>query len=467
MARSAALKSSSPKRKQAVKGNGHIRTYRSALNFLNTTTDYERMKRVGYNRTNFNLSRMTRLLAALGNPHKLLKFMHIGGTKGKGSTAMMLAEMLGNCGYKVGLYTSPHLIDIRERIQVNGRRVSESEFTKLFARIAPAARKRSVGSPTFFELMTAAAFVFFADQGVDLAVIETGLGGRLDSTNVIKPEVCGMTSISLDHVEQLGNSLEKIAEEKAGIFKSGIPVISAPQLPAASETLRRMADHAGAPLRFTGEDIHFSYRFESSRAFGPHARICVTTPISRFEHLRVPLWGVHQAVNCSVALGMLDSLKERGFEIDDQKAMEGLANVRLPGRMEIVCDEPRVLVDGAHNAASVEALMRAIGQNIPYDSMVVIFGCQQDKDVMGMLHHIKLGADKAIFTQTGSPRSCDPQELASMYVEHTGKMAQTADSLAEALEIAERAVGTDDLICITGSFYLVGLAKRHFNKIGT
>jgi dihydrofolate synthase/folylpolyglutamate synthase len=441
-------------------GNGAIRTYRAALAFINSMTDYEKMRRVGYNHTNFNLSRMNRLLKALGNPHKAIRSVHIAGTKGKGSTAAMLANMLKACGYTVGLYTSPHLIDLRERIMVNGRMITEPEMTRLVARVAPAVTRMIKDSPTFFEIMTTIAFMHFVNRKVDIAVIETGLGGRLDSTNVLRPEACGITSISEDHQEQLGGTLAQIAQEKAGIFKAGVPIISAPQPQEVKNVLRREAAKTRAPLRFTGEDIEFSYRFESSRVTGPHTRVCLTTPTSRYEHLAVPLLGEHQAINCGVALGLLDALKSRGFAINDQEAMQGLAKVVLPGRMEIISEDPRILVDGAHNPASIEALMRAIGQNIPYDSMVVVFGCSADKNIPGMLHWVALGADKVIFTVNGSPRTADPFELHNMYVEGTGKMAQATLDIGEALRIASNAVTREDLICVTGSFYLVGHVKR-------
>ncbi|NLX14910.1 MAG: bifunctional folylpolyglutamate synthase/dihydrofolate synthase [Phycisphaerales bacterium] len=437
-----------------------VRTYQSALNFLKGMTNYEEMTRVGYNSINFNLSRMNRLVAALGNPHKKLRFIHIAGTKGKGSTATMLASMLGQCTLKVGLYTSPHLLDIRERIQINGEMISEADMTRLMARIAPVVKKLAKDEPTFFEIMTAAAFLHFADQQVDFAVIETGLGGRLDSTNIIRPDLCAITSISYDHVNQLGSTLEKIAEEKAGIIKPGIPVVCSPQSKEVRKVLLKAAEKVKAPIYFTGKDIEFSYRFESSRPIGPHTRVSLTTANTRFEHLPVPMLGDHQAINCGLALSVIALLKERGLEISDQSVIDGLARVRMPGRMEIIQETPRILVDGAHNAASVEALMRAIGQNIPYDSMIVIFGCQSDKDIPGMLRHVQLGADKAIFTVTGSPRSADPHDLAAEYMEASGKMAQVAERLEDALDIAERAVTREDIICIAGSFYLVGLAKR-------
>lgn len=420
------------------------------------------MLRVGYNTTNFNLSRMSRILHALGNPHKALNCIHIAGTKGKGSTCTMLASMLSAAGFKTGLYTSPHLLDMRERIQIGRDMISEAEFTRLVARIAPIINRMKREEPTFFEIMTAIAFMHFAKQKVDFTVIETGMGGRLDSTNVIKPMICGITSISYDHVQQLGHTLEQIATEKAGIFKAGVPVISAPQVTAVRRVLRRAAEQTGCDLKFIGDDIEYSYRFESSRITGPQTRVCMATPHSRFDHLHVPLLGEHQAHNCGVALGILDVLRQRGFEVTEQAAIDGLSRVRIEGRVEIVRELPKLVMDVAHNAASVAALMRAIGQNVPYDSMVVIFGCSADKDVDGMLTQLDLGADKVIFTNNPSSRSADPHELLLRFQEKSGKMAQIAPTLEEAYRIAKSCTTREDLVCITGSFYLVGEGKRLF-----
>jgi len=403
---------------------------------------------------------MRTLLRRLGNPQERFKSVHVAGTKGKGSTCAMIASMLQACGYKVGLYTSPHLVDIRERICINGETISQADFARLMRQVEPIVG-RMRPTPTYFDVLTAIGFKYFAEKGVDIAVVETGLGGRLDSTNVIKPEVTAITSISMDHMAQLGNTLAKIAAEKAGIFKHNIPAVSVVQEPEAEAVLRLVAERVGTTLDFTGKTIEFSYRFESSRMTGPQNRICLTTACSKFEHLAVPLLGEHQALNCGVALSVIDRLKARGFEkITDTKAMEGLAKTHLPGRMEMISQNPRIIVDGAHNAASLDAAMKAIGQHVPYDSMVVIFGCCADKDVSGMLERITSGADKVIFTRVDSVRSADPNELAARYVELYGKMAQVAPDLLEALAIANRAVTKEDLICITGSFYLVGEAKK-------
>ncbi len=376
-----------------------VRTYDSAMKYLLSQTDYEKMLRVRYNSDTFSLERMEKLLGKLGNPHKSLKSVHIAGTKGKGSTATMLAHMLRACGHKVGLYTSPHVCDIRERIAINGDMISRAAMARLISRAEPYIEAMD-DKPTFFEIMTALSFCHFVGEKVDIAVVETGLGGRLDSTNVLKPAVCGLTSISLDHIKQLGDTVAKIASEKAGIFKTDVPAISVPQDPEAKRVLRKASRDANVPLMFTGEDIEFSYRVESSREQGCHARICLTTPRSRFEHLPVPLLGEHQALNCGLALALLDQLKAQGMDIDDEAAIKGLAGVYVPGRMEMISENPRIMVDGAHNGASIQALMRAVGQHIPYDSMVMIFGCGLDKDIPGMMEKIATGADKVIFTKT-------------------------------------------------------------------
>ena len=447
-----------------VKARKAFSNYKEALAYLLDRTDYEKEEHVRYNVTTFSLARMERLLSLLGDPHTKINTVHIAGTKGKGSTATMLARMLEANGYTVGLYTSPHLVHLHERIVVNSRMISEAEMLAMMNRLyLPIEKLAKDGDPpTFFEIMTTLAFLYFVDCKVDIGVIETGMGGRLDSTNVILPEVVGITSLSIDHKLQLGDTLDRIAMEKAGVFKKGVPVVTVEQEPLAMNVLRAQATALKAPLSVTGSDIDFSCRFETSREHGPHTRICLTTPTSRFEHLRVPLHGRHQAINCGLALALLDKLKNAGYQIDNEKAATGLGEVRLAGRMEMICEDPRIMIDGAHNAASIRALIHAIGQNIPYDSMVVIFGCNSDKDIKGMLMELQYGADKVIFTRSNSVKAMPPQELADAYTELCGKMCQTASCLGEALQLARSAIGREDLICITGSFYLIGQAKIRF-----
>ena len=338
------------------------------------------------------------------------------------------------------------------------------ELAAAAKRIAALDEKLGDKGPTFFEAMTAAALVYYSEQAVDIVVLETGLGGRLDATTVAQPLVTGLTNISLDHMNILGKDLASIAKEKAGIMKKGVWAISVEQDPAVTRVFEEVAQEVGAPLEFTGKQIDFSYRFEANRELGPHTRVCVTTPTSRWEHLPVPLRGEHQAHNCGLALSILDKLKGHGFTFPEDKVIAGLAATQLAGRMEQVWSEPRVIIDGAHNAHSITALIRSLGAHIAaYDSMVMIFGCGQDKDVNGMLKQVALGADKVIFTRArNNVRAVEPEELMSKFNDLSGKMAQTAPSLEEAFRLANRAVSREDVIVITGSFYLAGEAKKLF-----
>jgi dihydrofolate synthase/folylpolyglutamate synthase len=377
----------------------------------------------------------------------------------------MLASMLQACGYTVGLYTSPHLVDLRERIAIDGQMISHADAAEVFKQIAGKVSALGQNGPTFFEVLTAAALRYFADQAVDIAVLETGMGGRLDATTVVSPLVCGITNISLDHMHILGHDVPTIAREKAGIFKKGVPAISVAQEPSVVRVLEEVATAVGAPLEFTDKQIDFSYRFEANKELGPHTRVSITTPTSRWEHLPVPLRGEHQAHNCGLALAMLDKLKAFSFTIPEDKVIRGLAATKLSGRMEQVWNEPRIIVDGAHNAVSVQALIRALGAHVQYDSLIVIFGCAQDKDINGMLKQLALGADKIIFTRAKTnARAMEPEELMTRFTDLSGKMSQCAASLEEALSLANRAVSREDLTVIAGSFYLVGEAKKYFTE---
>lgn len=438
-----------------------------AIAWLQDRVNVERMLHSRAAADALKLDRMFELVRALDNPHLAFKSVHIAGTKGKGSTCEMTAAMLEGCGYAVGIYTSPHLIDIRERVRINRQLISESDFIACAERVAAAAASldESLGECTFFELLTALAFLHFAQQAVDVAVIEVGLGGRLDSTNVIQPEVAAITSISRDHWQILGDSLEKIAAEKAGIFKPGASALTIQQKPAVLQVLRDAATAVGSPLQVVGADIDFSSRFEAGPQLAPHMRVGLSTSNSTFEHVHVPMKGEHQAQNCGLALAILDQLAARGFKASEAKALKALATAVLPGRMELLPLSPRVLLDGAHNADSMKCLMKAIGAEVPYDSLVVIFGCAADKDIPGMLAEIALGADKVIFTRTaGSARAADPKELAKTFDDQFEKMAQTADTLKEAVHLASKGRTRGDLICITGSLHLVGEAKKLLSR---
>lgn len=456
---------SSPRRGRSRRRAPDITTFSTAVRSLYDRVNIERMRVIRYDESMFKLDRMRRLLSGLDNPHEQIRTVHVAGTLGKGSTSAMIASMLQGCGYGVGQYTSPHLIDIRERIAINGQRIGKTDFTRVIREVSTAAA-RLPKEPTFFEVLTAAAFKHFADEAVDIAVIETGLGGRLDSTNVITPEVSVITLIDYDHMHILGHSLAEIAAEKAGILKKRVPALTVEQPPEVEEVLRAAAEKLQAPLRIVNKDIEFSSRFGAAEPLGPHTRVCLLTETSQFMHLPVPLPGEHQAVNCGLALATIDVLKSSGFEFPEIPLHEGLARTDTPGRMELVWRRPRILVDGAHNPAAVNSLMRSVGAYVPYDSMICIFGCCEDKDVSAMLDRLALGGDKVIFTRAkGTPRAAEPDELHRRFTERSGKMSQVARTLPDALDLATRAVGRDDLICITGSFYLAGEAKKYLKQL--
>ncbi|MFZ9690548.1 MAG: bifunctional folylpolyglutamate synthase/dihydrofolate synthase [Phycisphaerales bacterium] len=451
-----------PAAKKGKAASSDISGYQAALRWLHDRADIERMRVVRYSDDAFKLDRMRTLLAKLGNPHEQFRSIHVGGTNGKGATVAMLASMLEGCGYTVGRYTSPHLIDVRERISIDGSPIDRNAFTDAIRAVAEASAALD-SPPTFFEVVTAAAFKHFAEQAIDIAVIEVGLGGRLDSTNVVIPEVSIVTSIDLDHTRLLGTTRQEIAREKAGIFKPGVPALAFDLDNPIDAVMREVATEIGAPFKVVNKDIEFSSRFCSSPDLGPHTRVCLYSQTSRLEHLPVPLPGEHQAGNCGLALAAIDILRANGMDCPEDKVTAGLAKTRVPGRMQVVHERPRVLVDGAHNPAAITALMKCAGAHVPYDSMVCVFGCCSDKDVGAMLDRVNLGADKVIFTRSVSnPRAMDPDELQRMFAERSGKMSQVGRTLEEALELANRAVSREDVICITGSFYLVGDAIRHF-----
>ena len=435
-----------------------------ATRYLMARPDFERLRPAKYGEETFKLDRMHKLMDLLGNPHQKIKTVHVAGTNGKGSTVAMIASMLRASGYAVGVYTSPHLIDMRERVQIDGNLIPKNDFVDTVRSVAKAAEKLGEQA-TFFELMTAVSFVYFAQQAVDIAVVEVGLGGRLDSTNVITPLVSIVTSIDLDHTKLLGGTKALIAREKAGIFKKGVPALFFEQDPEVDGVMREMAQAVGAELRIVNKDIEFSSRFCVTPDLGPHTRVCMYTKNSRLEHVPVPLQGEHQASNCGLALAAVDVLKNFGFELSEDKLTAGLAATKIPGRMEVVSHRPRVLCDGAHNPAAVNALMRCVGAHVPYDSMVCIFGCCADKDIAEMIDKVNLGADKVIFTRASStPRAASPEELQKLFQERSGKMSQIARTVPEAIDMAIRGVSREDLICVTGSFYVVGEALKYISE---
>ena len=444
--------------------DGAITTYRSAKEWLFGLIDVERTRASRVNPDVFKLDRMSALLAKLDNPQDDLKCIHIGGTNGKGSTVLMLDSALRACGLTVGVYTSPHMEDVRERISVGGVPISQHLFAQHMLKIQEAANAlpKKHGSPTFFEAMTALSFLHFTEQAVDLAIVEVGLGGRLDSTNVIQPLVSAVTRVDQDHTQFLGSTLEEIAREKAGIFKGGVPALTMPQEKGIVDVMRSIAEEAGTTLEVVSDDIDFSHRFEAGERTGPHVRIGLSTERRIFEHIPVPLAGEHQAFNCGLVLAIIDRLSASGYELPEPAIVEGLAKTVAPGRMELAWKEPRVLLDGAHNPSAMAALVRTLGSAMPYDSMVMVFGCSSDKDVDAMLEEVAKGADKVVFTKAkGNPRAADPHDLAKRFESMSHKMHQVGETIDDALKTAAKASGRGDLIVVTGSFFLVGETKKH------
>lgn len=444
-----------------------VTTYNTAVRYLMEKTDLERARSVKYDQDTFKLDRMAKLLDAIGNPQASVRVAHVAGTVGKGSTVAMVASILKHADYTVGTYTSPHLTDIRERIAINGEMIDKPSFVSLVASVGKAAEKVAPDA-TYFELLTAIGLQHFAEQAVDIAVVETGLGGRLDSTNLTNPDITLMTLIDFDHMHLLGKDIASIAAEKAGIIKAGVPVISVPQPAEAEEVLRAKAEEVGTTIQFIGNEIEFSSRFCVSDDLGAHTRICLLTGRSQYMHLPVPLPGAHQAINCALSLAAIDGISVNTETIDESVVYEGLANTEIEGRMEPVWQKPAILADGAHNPAALECLMRTVGAHIPNDSMICVFGCCQDKDIDGLLDKVALGGDKIIFTKAANnPRAAEPEDLAKRFAERHNRVCQVEPTLAKALETAAQAASRDDLICITGSFYMVGEAKRHLAELSS
>lgn len=422
----------------------------------------------------FDLSRMRSLLRELGDPQDATPLLHVAGSKGKGSICEMAAAALCGCGYTVGLYTSPHLVDLRERVRVlsssgeddwNDDWISGADFASLGHVVLTAASRveAATGPLSSFELLTALAFLHFARHAVDVGVVEVGLGGLLDATNVIRPRACAVGAIQLEHTHLLGETIEKIAAHKAGIMKAGVPVISVPQAEPVVRVFEETAQRTGAKFSLLGRDVDFSQRFGNCPELGACHRVSLMLPGRTYEHVPVPLAGEHQAANCAAALAMLHELTRDGFELPEGRAVQGLLRTARAGRLEQVHDAPRVIVDGAHTPESVAAVVRTIASHLRPDSVVVVFGCHDDKNARGMLESIALGADKVILTRAaGNDRALEPRELLRRHQEVGRCMAQQAASVKEAINIAAAGAGRNDLILVTGSFAIAGEAKRLF-----
>jgi dihydrofolate synthase/folylpolyglutamate synthase len=424
------------------------------------------------------LDSMNRFLAETGEPHRKLDFIHVAGTNGKGSVAVTLLTLLARAGYRVGLYTSPHLSSVRERFRINDRYISEEEFARLTGEIKEVL---AGGQITYFEFTTELALLWFARMNVDLAIMEVGMGGRLDATNVVSPLVSVITNVSMDHEAYLGHTLREVAGEKAGIVKEGIPVVSGVAADESLEVVAEQCRRRQAPLYLlsrdfsviAGPDDHWGYQ-----------GIFRSEPLSG---LRSSLAGGHQRANTALALAVLELLKE-DFPVDDQTIRQGLLEVRWPGRLETFClkfendrlqldaaqpvpclpssgktlpgNVRRFILDGAHNPGGIVTLTGALQQDFRYDGLVLIWGSMADKDMAKTLLPMVPLAKRLIFTRVAGERSATPEQLRKLLPEEDARRAVLTATVADALQEAVKGSGPEDLICIAGSLYLIGAARK-------
>jgi len=428
-------------------------TYRQAVAFL------ESRERFGIR---LGLANVTRLLARLGNPEKCLnlKTFHVAGTNGKGSVARIIAGILTEAGYCTGLYTSPHLIDTRERIQVNNQIISQKDFADLISEVAPqviALSKFLPHSPTYFETITSAAFLYFARQQVDYAVVEVGMGGRLDATNVLNPLVSVITPIGLEHRRFLGNSLAAIAGEKAGIIKEGRPVVCSPQASAALKSLRKKAKELSAPFYLTGKDIFsaLSNPMERGPVFPRASPIfSLSYQDKTISGLTVSLPGSFQVENVATAWLALQSA---GIKITEEDLRNGLDRIVWPGRLQVVSRKPLIIFDVSHNPPAIKTLITNLASLYPGRKVHFIVGVLQDKDYRLMLKYLGEYGKEFIFTRPDSDRAREPEELKKVFRRfYPGKKCRVIPESAKAIEEAKKNLGKNGLLCICGSFYLAG-----------
>ena len=436
--------------------------YQQALDYIYSLIDYEKVPRPR-DAANYDLRRMDELLGRLDNPHLQAKSVHIAGSKGKGSVAAMIASVLTASGYTTGLFTSPHLHIFNERIRVDGELISEAELASLVERLKPEVeavnRKATYGQLTTFELMTALAFTYFELKGVDFQVIEVGLGGRLDATNVIHPEVCIITSISFDHTEVLGNTLAEIAAEKAGIIKPDSIVVASPHVDEVDRVIEQTCLTCQVELVRVGSDVTWqSLSFDSSRQ-----SLRVQGRLASYE-LSIPLLGQHQLENAATAVAALEVLVEKGFHISGDSITKGLAQVNWPGRLQVLSRRPLIVVDGAHNPDSARKLKQSLEQYFDFDRAILIIGVSSDKDIAGIATELASLFDKVIVTHSAHPRAMATAPIVAEFSQH-GVEAQEADDISTALSLALTLAGEKDLICVTGSLFVVAEAIEQADKL--
>ncbi|MFC1485412.1 bifunctional folylpolyglutamate synthase/dihydrofolate synthase [Candidatus Latescibacterota bacterium] len=422
--------------------------YHEAIEFLYGFIDYEQTVGWKYDGTNFSMDRVRGFFHALGDPHQKGSFIHVTGTNGKGSTAAMIASALTAAGYRTGLYTSPHLISFRERIRVDSALITPEEVIAGVDRIRPIAGR--FPGLTFFEVWTGLAFDHFIRKRTDVTVVEVGMGGRIDTTNVILPEVAVFTSISIDHRRTLGNTIRKITSQKAGIIKPGVPVVTAPQYPDAISIIEDTAHDRGAPVVLVGRDV--TYRWHDK---------CIDYRGTgwQFEHITVPLPGAFQAENAAVAIASLEQLASRDYTLSPAAVKRGIETVHWPGRLQTVRTVPRVIVDGACNVDAMREVRDYLLSLGPKKNAVAVFGICRDKDIDRVIQVLGKAVSRFVFTRTDNPRAVDAADLAKRA---SAKIPVTVQpNSAAALEEAIALAGSDGVVIVTGSLYLVGELMKY------
>ncbi len=447
--------------------------YSQAEEYLNSFVNYENIPGISYASSGYSLKHVEDFLHRIGDPQLAARTVHIAGTKGKGSVAAMIAQVLSTSGYRTGLYTSPHLHTLRERIRVDGSLISQSAFASLMTELkpyfdsvnaavvgqSPKHREAEASQPlTFFEALTALAFAYFSKKKVDFQVLEVGLGGRLDATNVTKPEVCVITPISLDHTAVLGDSVDRIAGEKAGIIKPGSFVVSSPQVKQASQVISAVCRQQGASLVQVGKDITWH-----KVAGDFHQQSFVVQGKTGTHQLTIPLLGDYQLENAATAIATLEVLATSGSHISTEDIARGLAQVKWPGRFQIINHEPMVVIDGAHNVASMRRLVKNIKAYFNYDQIFLILGISCDKDIPGIVKQLVPLSPQVIVTRSSHPRAASPSVIAAEFAKWGIKPGAT-DSIAQGLSQALSTAKENDLVCVTGSLFAVAEALDYAAK---
>ena len=421
---------------------------------------------VGNFGSNYGLERTHKLLEYLGNPEKDLKLIHIAGTNGKGSTTSMITEILIGAGYKVGMYTSPFIEEFEERIQINGENIPKEKLAQLITKIKYAVDKvieEGYNHPTEFEIITVLMFLYFATEEVDFAVVEVGLGGRLDSTNVITPILSVITSISFDHTNLLGNTLEEIATEKAGIIKSGIPTVIYPQEEVAEIVISSKCQELDSKLyKINKEDAKLINIIKEDKIYQQ-----VKVKLDDEYDVKLPLLGEHQILNLAVALKALEVIKDKAPKLNRESIVKSLATVRWNGRLEIMSNSPYVVIDGAHNIQGITQLDKNIKKYFEYKDMYLILGILADKDVEDMVKVITPKAKK-VFTVTPNSMRAETAEELMNEVKKYNESCEAYNDYKNAFEDALKLCKKDDLLLISGSLYMIGemrgIIKKYFSK---